>query len=464
MEKNQQIAVDVLKAVGGKDNIEFAAHCATRLRLNLKDESKLDEAAVKAVSGVIGLNKVGKQYQVIIGQNVDSVYQYFCDEAGLKAEAAVDENLDAPKEKLTAKKVLGAALDYLSAAMFTVTPVLMVGGLFNCICTILGPAMLNVLSAESNFYILCSAIYNAAFYFLPIFVGYTAAKKLNMTPLLGMLIGAILIAPALNGIAADGGAFTVYGIPTTLYDYSSTIMPVILSVWFCSYIEKFFMKKLPTVLRASFAPFLTVLVSVPVVLVVLAPLGTILSNLICDGVFAFYDKFGIIALIIMCTFSTLLTITGMHVALGTISAVAIITTQYDPFFFVAGILSNFTIMGMCLASIFCLKKKENKSEAFGYFISSALGGVTEPGLYGLAMKYKTPFLGIFAGGAAGGLFAGLTKTAVHMFPPTSNFLAVLAFFGDTKASVINAILTVAIGFAVSAAVTYFFGYKNVQEA
>lgn len=465
MANYNQIANDVIDMIGGKENIEFAAHCMTRLRLTLKEESKVDEEGIKKIKGVLGLNKVGKQYQIIIGQTVDKVYKELCAEAGIGAETPVAENLDAPKEKLTVKKVFGNILDYISASVFSVTPILMVAGLFRCITVICGSNMLNIIADESELAVLLNAVYNAGFYFLPIYVGYTSAKKIGMTPVLGMLVGGLLIEPSLLAIAAsEAPAFHVYGIPTTLYDYTSTIMPVILSVWFVSYVEKFFKKYLPAVLRTSFAPFLTFVVSVPAVLLVLAPSGTIISNAICDGVFAFYDAFGIVALVLMCAFGILLTITGMHVALGTISAIAIITTQYDPFFFVAGILSNFTIMGMCLGSVLALKKKANKSEAMGYLIASSIGGVTEPGLYGLAMRYKKPFLGLFAGGAAAGLYAGLTNTYAHMFPPASNFLAAIAFFGDTRSSVVNAVITCVIGFAVSTVVTYLFGYRNVEEA
>lgn len=457
------LAKAIIENIGGKSNITFAAHCMTRLRLNLQDESKFDTDKVKAIPGVINVNKVGQQFQIIIGPGVEKVYDAFCAETGLTPEAAIDENPDTKpqKEPITVKKVFGAILDYLSVSMFSVAPVLMAGGLFRCITVIFGPNMLNLMAADSNLYVALTAVYNASFYFLPLFVGYTAAKKLGMTPILGMLVGAILIEPSLLALAGgENPAFSVYGVPCTLFDYSSTIMPALLSVWFVSLIEKFFKKALPQVLQTSFTPFLTFVVSLPFVLCFFAPIGNYLGNLICDAIMAFYNTFGLVALVLMCTFSLVLTISGMHVALGTLSAVQLLTTAYDPFFFVAGIASNFTIMGMCLASALKLKNKSARAEAAGYFVASSLGGVTEPGLYGLAMKYKTPFVGLFAGGAAAGLYAGLTSTACHMLPPASNFLSCLAMFGDTTASVINAVITCAIAFVISCVVTYFFGYPK----
>lgn len=459
MTKNQEIARNVLEAIGGKDNVSAAAHCMTRLRLNLKDESKFNEEMVKSVDGVIGINKVGVQYQIIIGQNVDKVYEEFCKLAEIKAENAIDENLDTPKEKPSVKKLGSMFLDYLSVSMFSVAPILMIGGLCKAIAVILGPNMANVISDTSNFYILMTAVYNACFYFLPIFVGYTASKKLKLPEFMGLVVGAIIIVPDLVSLA--GTSFSVYGIPTTLYDYNSTIMPVLLSMLVVNVVYKFINKRLPDAVR-NFDGFLTMMVTLPIILCACAPVGNYLGNAICDLMMSFYNTFGVFAVVFMCAFSTFLTMTGMHVALGTISAMQIITTAYDPFYFVAGMAGNFTMMGMAFASSIKIKDKKEKSNAFGYFVSAFLGGVTEPALYGLAMKYKKPFIGIIGGGAITGLFCGLTGVAVRMLPPTSNFLGVVAFFGDSSSSVYCGIAAAIIAFVSSAVLTYLFGYKDVE--
>lgn len=135
------LAKAIIENIGGKSNITFAAHCMTRLRLNLQDESKFDTDKVKAIPGVINVNKVGQQFQIIIGPGVEKVYDAFCAETGLTPEAAIDENLDTKpqKEPITVKKVFSAILDYLSVSMFSVAPVLMAGGLFRCITVISDP-------------------------------------------------------------------------------------------------------------------------------------------------------------------------------------------------------------------------------------------------------------------------------------------------------------------------------------
>lgn len=463
MKNNKEIASNVLNAIGGKENISFATHCMTRLRINLKDESKFDEKTVTGIEGVIGCNKVGSQYQVIIGQNVDKVYLEFCKLADITANNAIDECLDEPveKKKMSLKGIGSWLLDYLSVSMFSITPLLMVSGLCRAICVIFGSDMLGLIADDGDFYLLMDAIYNAGFYFLPIFIGYTAVKKLKIPEYLGLLVGAILISPSIIELADK--SFTVYGISTTIYNYSETIMPSLLSMILVYFVFNFIDKKLPDSLR-NFNSFLTLLVCLPFIFCLLAPSGNYLGNLICDAIMAFYNTFGIVALVLLCAFSVFLTMTGMHVALGTLSAMQVVSTAYDPFFFVSGVISNFTMMGMCFASWLKIKDKKEKSNVFGYFVSSCIGGVSEPGLYGIAMKYKKPFYGIIIGGAAGGLVAGLTSSAIRMIPPASNVLSVVAFFGDGSASVYYGILTVVVAFIVSALVTYFFGWKGIEIA
>jgi PTS system beta-glucosides-specific IIC component len=244
MADNKEIATNVLKAVGGKSNVTNVTHCMTRLRLNLKDDSVPKDDEVKAIAGVLGVVRSGGQYQVVIGQNVPKVYAEVCKIGGFQTKEAIDENLDAPKEKekLTFKKVGNNILNYMAGSLTPLIPIIMAAGLFKTVLAIFGPDLLGVFSAESDMYILLDFLYDAGFYFLPIFIGYHAAKKLNASPVLGMYMGAILIAPDFIELANSGATFTVYGIPCSLNDYSQSVLPIVLSVWILSYVEKFFKK------------------------------------------------------------------------------------------------------------------------------------------------------------------------------------------------------------------------------
>lgn len=199
---NKQIATDVLELVGGAENVTVATNCMTRLRLTLKDNNKVDVEKIKKVKGVLGCQFAGSQLQVIIGQNVPKVLAEFVAISGVKQGEAVNENLDAPKEKFELKNLPNIILDYLSGSMTQPIPLLMAGGLFRTIAAVLGPTMLGVLSADDPTYtFLYTTLYEATFTFIPIYLGYAAAKKLGASPVLGMLLGGALMAPSVVSVA-----------------------------------------------------------------------------------------------------------------------------------------------------------------------------------------------------------------------------------------------------------------------
>ena len=203
---NKQIATDVLELVGGAENVSVATNCMTRLRLTLKDNSKADVEKIKKVKGVLGCQFAGSQLQVIIGQNVPKVLAEFVAISGVKQGEAVNENLDAPKEKFELKNLPNIILDYLSGSMTQLIPLLMAGGLFRTIAAVLGPTMLGVLSADDPTYtFLYTTLYEATFTFIPIYLGYAAAKKLGASPVLGMLLGGALMAPSVVSVATQEG-------------------------------------------------------------------------------------------------------------------------------------------------------------------------------------------------------------------------------------------------------------------
>ena len=190
---NKQIAQSVLELVGGASNVTTATNCMTRLRLTLKDNNLADVEKIKKVKGVLGAQFAGTQLQVIIGQNVPKVLDEFIAISGVARGAEVKENLDAPKEKLTPKVVGNKILDYLSGSMVQLIPLLMGSGLFRTFAVILGPQMLNIVTETDPVYtFFYTTLFEAGMYFLPIYLGYAAAKKIGATPVLGMLLGGLL--------------------------------------------------------------------------------------------------------------------------------------------------------------------------------------------------------------------------------------------------------------------------------
>jgi len=236
MASSKQIAENVLKAVGGKENVSDVSHCMTRLRFNLKDPSVPDRDAVKALDGVMGLAEAGGQFQVVIGNNVDKVYGEICALGGFAEQKAIDENLDKrPREpgfKGFCKWFFGGILDGVSGTVIPLIPMLMVAGLLKMILVLFGDSM-GLMSREGDLYTLLTFCGDAGLYFLPIAVGYTGAKKFGASPILGILLGAMLVHPTFLAMATsmDPVKFTVYGIPCTMENYAQTIVPMILATW-----------------------------------------------------------------------------------------------------------------------------------------------------------------------------------------------------------------------------------------
>ncbi|MGI6230436.1 MAG: PTS transporter subunit EIIC [Tractidigestivibacter sp.] len=461
MADNKQIATDVLQAVGGPENVSAVFHCMTRLRFELKDRSAVSDDTVKAVDGVLGVQEKGGQYQIIIGTNVPEVYDELCKQGGFEAKEAVDENLDAPKEKLTWKKVGSNILDYLSGSVVPLIPVLITGALFKTLSAIFGSTLLGIVSDDSDFIFICNMVYNAAFYFLPIMAGYSAAKKLGANAFLGALMGAILIEPSFVQLAADGGSLSVYGIPASVMSYAQTLIPVLLCVWVMSYVEKFFEKHMPQSVRTVFAPFLTFVVMLPVALCALAPLGGYLGT----GLAAFFEwlaatPLGWLATVLIAATWPILVLTGMHVGIAAIALAQYAQVGTDNLVLLAATVQAFTASGVGLAVWLRLKDPEQKSLALGYFITQFIGGVGEPLLYGVFLRYKRPWIASIIGGAAAGLYACITGLTLYV--PTQGLFSPLSFAGGSQANLINGFIACGIGMLVSFIVAWFVALTPEQ--
>lgn len=456
-----QMAQEILTDIGGSGNVSSVTHCMTRLRFNLKDQSIPKDDLVKKIKGVLGVVRAGGQYQVVIGQTVNEVYDAVVSAGSLTTAKPVNENLDEdkPKEKLTWKAVGRTILNKLTGSLTPLIPVLMAGGMFKMLMAVLGPTMLNVISTKSDLYIALSFVGDAAFYFMPVFLGYTAAKQFNTSRVLGMLMGAVMLDPNLINVINKGKAFTVYGIPMKLTNYSSTVIPIILCVWIMSYINNFFEKKLPASLRTIFAPTLTMLIMLPLGLCVLGPLGGYIGDAIIGGILKVGNMGGLATILVVTLIGALwefLVMTGMHAVFISTIMMLFTSGQSDavvtPGFFAA----TFAVSGMALGLALRLKNKENKSTAWGFLVASFIGGVTEPSLYGLALKYKKPFLSIISGGAAGALYAAITQVKGYTLT-ASNFLMVMGYAGGGKANLINGIISDVIAIIVAAIVAYIVG-------
>lgn len=462
-EKLENLSKNILENVGGENNISFFTHCITRLRFNVKDKGLVNVDEIKKIEGVIGTQWAGEQLQIIIGQDVLEVYNYICTTSELlNQQQMVDNPNTVAVEKDRSIKGIGKeVLDNVSGCLTPLIPILIVSAMFKTVTAVFGENMLNILAASSDLYTLFNFVGDAAFYFLPVAVGYTSAKKFGATPILGILMGAILIHPTFIGLA-DGGSFSVFGIPTLALNYTSSIFPALLSVWIMAYIEKFFNKYVPAVIRPVFAPFLTILVMLPLAFCLLAPAGHFVGKYISEFFLWMGDHGGIIKILAIALVAALwqfLVMSGMHWLLISTCMVVLAETGQESFV-LASACSAFTVGGMCLGVFLRQRDKTDKSMSFSYIVAQLIGGITEPGLYGVGLRYKKPLLGMMAGGAAGGLYAGITNLTAYQIVPVGNFLSLLNYLGGPNMNFINGIIAALIAFSVSAFCTYLIGVSE----
>lgn len=457
MDKNQRIAEEIIELVGGTNNISYVTHCMTRLRLNLKDESLADDEKVKKIKGVLGVAHSGGQYQIIVGQNVPKVYAVVCQKGGFAQEKGIEENLDIPKEKLTLKKIGANIMNYMSGSMTQLIGVMIAAAMFKTVLVVIGPDMLNVVTPESDASILLNAIYNAFYYFLPVFLGYAAAKKLDANIPMGIMMGSMLLVPDFVNLVGVQENISIYGLLSApVQSYGQTVLPVLLGVWLMSIVEKFFKKIIPDVLSTIFVPTFTLAIMVPVMFCVCGPIGGVIGNIIGNALIGFGNFGGFIAVAVVAALWEFLVMSGMHGILIMFAITNLMQTGSDSFIFPAGSMATWAAFGMALGAFLKQKNKEEKAESMGYFVSGILGGVTEPVLFGVGFRYKRPFIALLIGGFIGGLYAGLMHVSVHVMGAT-NFLAVLGFVAGGTSNLIHGIVASVLSMIVTAAATYIIG-------
>lgn len=466
---NRIIAQKVLQAVGGSTNVESVTHCMTRLRFMLKDNSLPDDQAVSQIAGVIGVRRSAGQYQVIIGQTVGLVYDQLCQIANLQTTPPIAENLDTKttRPKLTWKSIGTMIMNKLAGCLTPLIPVLVAASMFKMFAAVLGPSMLKVLSVNSDTYRLFTFVGDAGFYFFPILIGYTSSKQFHTQPLVSMFLGAIMLHPTLVKMVTTGKNFSVFGLHMPLVNYSATIIPIILSVWLMSYVERFFKKFIPASLSTIFVPTLTIIVMLPVTLCIVGPAGGFIGKYICDTIIGFGKLGGIwsiLAIAIIGAVWELLVMTGMHLVLISAMMMVIAQNGFDNFTLLGSLAASMSVAGMCIGAALRLKDKDQKALAWSYFIASFIGGVTEPALYGIAVRYKRSFFGMMIGGFCGGLYAAICHIKGYVLVPVANFMSLTAYVHNDPTNLINGIVSGVIAIVVAAIATYLIGFQSKDNS
>lgn len=457
MNKNYKIAKEVLEKVG-KENILTVFHCATRLRFELKDLNKVDESGIQSIDGVLGIKKMGSSFQVIIGPNVGMVYENLCEISGISKESEIEENLDdGLKQNFNLKNVLNSIISYIMNSMAPIISVLVGVSIWKTIGALLGPSMLNVISETSDFYIMCNFLFSALFYFLPIYVGYTAAKVMKVDPIWGMFLGALIIVPEFVAMSGTVDQFAVFGISVPVANYSQQFLPVILGVWILKYVVQILKKIIPTAVSSLFIPIITVAIMTVIMFLICAPLGTYIGELF-SSIFMYCGNAAapikILTMGILAALIPIMVLFGMHVAIYVAALTAATALGYENFFFPCMVVSSFVMYGMSLGAI--VKFKKNKGEATGFFVSGFVAGITEPSLYGVCLKSKSSIAVLLGSCAIGGVLAGLFNLKCSLLASVSVLSLIPFFTVESSFNLIVGVVITLISFVLAALGVIFF--------
>lgn len=453
---NEKLINEILRAVGGKENILSATHCITRLRFHLADTKKADIETVKKIDGVVGCVYKAGQFQVIIGPQVNEVYNDLIRMTGLKNEPAVDAKTEDSAEK---KNIFSRLVDTMASIVMPMIGPLAGAGMIKAILSLL--TQFALISKDSQTYQLFYLVADGVFYYMPFFLAFSAGKKFKCNPYLSLIFAAMLVHPNYMAMKTAGEAVKLFGfLPVTLASYTSSVVPIILIVYFQSIVENFFAKITPKAIKVFFVPMVTILITVPVGYVVLGPLGSIVGTYLAKGFTALDTYASWLCPTLVGGLCPLLVMTGMHYALGSAQSIQRATLGYATILAPGMVCSNMAQSAATFGVALKSKNPELKSLASTVGVT-ALCGITEPTLYGVGLKYKTPLYCAMAGGALGGLFAGLMHVKQWAYG-TSTIFALAVYLGEDN-SFVYMCIAVAIAMLSAFILSYLTFKDPVQE-
>lgn len=464
MSKYAETAKQVLNAVGGAQNVRAAYNCMTRLRLNLVDRDKVNDEALKASKGVIGINDAEGELQVIIGPTVERVYAEFTAMANLKSQKPIEENLD---KNITQKNVVlrvgNGILSAFSASVSPIIPLLIVTGIFNLVAILLGPTFLGVLSTESTLYTNLTFMSQSILYFLPMFIAYTASQHFGCNSMITMAICAFMLFPDYLAVVAAGEGYTYFGIPVVLNNYSTALLPFIIIPYVQKYVEKYVKKIVPDVLKVVLVPSIVVAVMMPLSLCLLAPISTWVGDGLNAALAWLYQVAGPLETTLLGSVAIIGIAFGFLRPIYFTGLMAFLSTGVDYTILpMLAVIGNFVVLGATLGYIIRTKSSEKRQLGTTCLVSCGLGGVSEPAIYGIFLTEKKILLTTVVGGAVAGLVQGILKVG-YFQRGTSNVLGVLSFVAEgDPGNFVNALITCAVAFGVTLFLVLFF-YRDKEE-
>jgi len=451
MMKYEAMNQAIIKGVGGPGNVKSVVHCATRLRFVLNDESKADDDAVKNIPGILQLVKKAGQYQLVIGNNVEDVYNELADMLDLDNQATT---ADSGKDNRNLfDKVIGTITGSIAPAI----PLLAGAGMGKVLLLIL--TLTGVLSDKSQTYQMLNLIFDTGYFFMPAFIGFSAAKIFKTNQYLGAFMGLVTVNPNWTALVAAAKPVSFIGIPVQLVSYSSTLITAILAVWIMSYIEKFVKRITPGMIKVFAEPMFIMLITAPLIFIVLGPTANLISMGIASVSMFLYQHAGFIAIPLLAAAYPWLVSIGIHKALSPISIQLVATQGFDPIIRVVALCSNMSQAAASLAVGLKTKNKELRALALSSSMTAYLGGITEPAMFGVNLKLKKPMYGAMIGGAVAGLFAGIMKMKAFIYV-TPGLLSLPMWISKSENYVMLAVITILISTIATFIATWLIGFDD----
>ena len=447
---NHTLALEIIKACGGQKNITQSWHCITRLRFNVADEKKVDVKKIRSLKGVLGAQFQSGQFQVIIGNNVAKVY----DE--VKAELGDQQEADQPQKK---RNVIDVIFDTISGIFTPILPAIVGAGLLKGILALL--VTFHWITDTSGEYMVLNLISDAPFYFLPFLVAVSSARKFKTNEFLSLTLAASLLYPTIVD-AVNTGAFSsigFLGLSIPMVNYSSSVIPAILGVWLLSYIHRFIDRVIPNLLKIILTPLLVLMITIPIVLIFIAPRGNY-TGVFIEQIFSWlFANTGPFAGIVLGGTMSLIVITGMHYAFfpGTFQSFS--KVGYDIVLLPISLVSNLAQAGATIGV--AIKSKDRNLRSLAYSTGlSAIFGITEPAIYGVTLKLKKPFYAALIGGAVGGGF--ITTVGLKTFGFAVPGIVALPLYVDSAgtSNFIYALIGIVLSFGVAFICSILFGFED----
>ncbi|MEB5970147.1 beta-glucoside-specific PTS transporter subunit IIABC [Enterococcus gallinarum] len=448
----KKTASEIVKAVGGTKNIQSATHCMSRLRLILKNDSLADDSEVENIDGVKGIMKQGGQYQIIIGGEVSEVFTH------LPKDIQNDEDVEIQRDK-SFKGYLSAIFDYISGSLTGALPVILGGGMVKLFVAIL--TLMNL--GESPTVEVLNIIGDVGFYFLPIYIAYAAATKINTDIVLSMAVSAILVHPTLiTALGGDGLSFL--GLPIYETSYVSAVIPPLFATWVLKIVLQGVDKITPGWTKSIFKPMLALMITIPIVLIIFAPLGAIIGEGLVKITQLSQSFSPWLTMPVLAALMPLLIMTGMHHAFDPIMFANFAGPGFDGFFLPLMLATNFALAGSITAVALKTKNTKFRTVAVSSAISAGVAGITEPGLYGVVLRLKRPLFAAMIGSGIAGLFIGIFNVKSYALA-SPGLIAMIQFIApDGSSNFINAVIVAIVGFIAAFIFTYILGFEELEDS